>query len=301
MNKKLLPILFVLIVGSFFESCSKDDNPALVNPPPPPSALATVQTSNNIENLYWTSVDLFGSIYYAGSASVTVRGICWSKVPNPTINLTTKTVNGSGTGDFVANLTGLDIGTKYYYRAYATTSVGTAYGEEFDFTTTAPHIGDNYQGGQVLLYYGSGEIGYVPGEVHGIIVADIDINSTNPIKWYNSTNVVTNAISSAIGTGEQNTNLIVATQGSGNYAAKICYDLVLNGYDDWYLPSKDELISMYNYSTVYNLTNDMIAGTYWSSTEYNQTTAYYKNCYGGASDGNNNKSSIYYVRPLRSF
>jgi hypothetical protein len=43
-----------------------------------------------------------------------------------------------------------------------------------------------------------------------------------------------------IGTGNTNTNLIVAVQGNGNYAAKICYDLVLNGYSDWFLPSRDE-------------------------------------------------------------
>jgi hypothetical protein len=61
-----------------------------------------------------------------------------------------------------------------------------------------------------------------------------------------------------------NTNAIVAAQGAGSYAAKLCADLVLNGYGDWYLPSINELHKLYsNRSSIGEFTTD----SYWSSSE----------------------------------
>ncbi|MBP5646043.1 MAG: hypothetical protein J6X21_01410, partial [Bacteroidaceae bacterium] len=78
-----------------------------------------------------------GNISSDGGAVVTERGIVWSTEKNPTVGLSTKTTNGSGMGKFTATITGLDHATLYYVRAYATNSVGTAYGEELSFKTLA--------------------------------------------------------------------------------------------------------------------------------------------------------------------
>jgi uncharacterized protein (TIGR02145 family) len=78
-----------------------------------------------------------GNISSDGGAPITARGIVWSTSPNPTISLSTKTTDGSGTGSFSSTLTGLTSNTLYYVRAYATNSVGTAYGNEVSFTTVA--------------------------------------------------------------------------------------------------------------------------------------------------------------------
>jgi uncharacterized protein (TIGR02145 family) len=77
-----------------------------------------------------------GNITLDGGAAVTLRGICWAVAVNPTIN-DTKTSNGSGTGSFTANITGLTPGSSYHVRAYATNSVGTAYGNDLPFTASA--------------------------------------------------------------------------------------------------------------------------------------------------------------------
>lgn len=76
-----------------------------------------------------------GNVTNDGGATISARGVVWSTSPNPTIALPTKTVNGTGTGSFVSNLTGLTINTTYYVRAYATNSVGTAYGQQLTFTS----------------------------------------------------------------------------------------------------------------------------------------------------------------------
>ena len=70
-----------------------------------------------------------------GGASVTARGVCWSTTTGPTIALSTKTSDGSGTGVFTSSITGLTAVTLYYVRAYATNSSGTSYGAEVSFTT----------------------------------------------------------------------------------------------------------------------------------------------------------------------
>ena len=75
-----------------------------------------------------------GNVTSDGGASVTVRGVCWSTSVNPTI-LDSKTSDGTGTGSFSSSLTGLTGLTTYHYRAYATNSVGTSYGDDLTFTT----------------------------------------------------------------------------------------------------------------------------------------------------------------------
>ncbi len=77
--------------------------------------------------------------------------------------------------------------------------------------------------------------------------------------------------STAIGSGNSNTEKIVNKLGSGNYAAKICYDLVLGGHDDWFLPSKDELNELYKQRTT---VGGFASDRYWSSSEYSSDYAW---------------------------
>ena len=81
-----------------------------------------------------------GDITDNGGSAVTVSGVCWSTSPNPTVS-DSKTTDGSALGVFTSSLTGLTQGTTYYVRAYATNSVGTAYGTQISFTTlTTPTL-----------------------------------------------------------------------------------------------------------------------------------------------------------------
>jgi len=82
----------------------------------------------------YTTATSGGNVTSDGGATITARGICWSTTANPTIALTTKTVDGTGTGSFTSSITGLAVNTTYYVRAYATNSVGTSYGTQQTFT-----------------------------------------------------------------------------------------------------------------------------------------------------------------------
>jgi uncharacterized protein (TIGR02145 family) len=92
-------------------------------------------TTTAITAIAGTTANSGGNVSSDGGSAVTARGVCWSNVPGPTVALATKTNNGSGTGSFTSNISGLNTNTTYYLRAYATNGVGTAYGNEISFTT----------------------------------------------------------------------------------------------------------------------------------------------------------------------
>jgi hypothetical protein len=92
-------------------------------------------TTSAIAGITGTTATGGGNVTAGGSAAVTARGIVWSTTQNPTVTLTTKTIDGTGTGSFTSSLTGLSGGTVYYVRAYATSTAGTSYGAQVQFTT----------------------------------------------------------------------------------------------------------------------------------------------------------------------
>ena len=96
--------------------------------------LPTVTTAV-VTQITETSAVASGNVTSDGGASVTERGVCIATVSNPT-TANTKISAGSGTGTFNCNLTNLQPNTKYYVRAYAINSKGTAYGNEVTFTTS---------------------------------------------------------------------------------------------------------------------------------------------------------------------
>jgi uncharacterized protein (TIGR02145 family) len=81
-----------------------------------------------------TTAKCGGEITDDGGADITQCGICWNITSNPKISNDT-TNNETGTGSFINQLTELGLNTTYYFRAYATNSKGTAYGDEEYFTT----------------------------------------------------------------------------------------------------------------------------------------------------------------------
>lgn len=85
-----------------------------------------------------------GQVVSDGGSAITARGVCWSTSANPTIG-NSFTTDGTGIGSFTSSLTGLAKYTTYYVRAYATNSLGTAYGNEISFRTLSdlPELVDN--------------------------------------------------------------------------------------------------------------------------------------------------------------
>jgi uncharacterized protein (TIGR02145 family) len=98
-----------------------------------PIHLATL-TTDDVSSITQTTAVSGGNITDDGGGNITARGVCWSISQSPTID-DSHTDDGSGAGSFTSNITGLNTGTTYYVRAYATNEAGTAYGNEVSFTS----------------------------------------------------------------------------------------------------------------------------------------------------------------------
>ena len=99
----------------------------------PPNSKPTL-TTISASAVTTSSAASGGNISSDGNMPVTARGTCWNTSANPT-TANSLTSDGTGTGTFSSSLTGLTPGTIYYVKAYATNSVGTAYGNQVTFTT----------------------------------------------------------------------------------------------------------------------------------------------------------------------
>jgi len=194
-------------------------------------------------------------------------------------------------GSFSSALSGLTLNTTYYVRAFATNSAGTAYGNQVTFTTAnivLLTIGQSYQGGKVAYIDSSG--------IHGLIAAPSD-QGVAPWGCYGT--AISGADGTAIGTGNQNTIDIMTGCDDAGIPARLCGDLVLGGYSDWYLPSKDELNQLYiNKVAIGGFANNF----YWSSTEYDSYGAWLQHFSNGyQSSANEDGYGNDYVRAVRAF
>lgn len=115
--------LIAVILLLFATACKKEE-------PATKPSLSTTPASN----ITTTTATSGGVIADDGGATITANGVCWGKTENPTIE-GLKTTESVSSGQFVSNLTGLDAGTTYHVRAFATNVVGTSYGADMTFLT----------------------------------------------------------------------------------------------------------------------------------------------------------------------
>ncbi len=91
-------------------------------------------TTASVTGITKTTATCGGDVTSEGGTTVTARGVCWSTSANPTTADST-TSDGTGSGTFVSNITGLSPTTTYHVRAYATNAIGTSYGGDTTFIT----------------------------------------------------------------------------------------------------------------------------------------------------------------------
>jgi len=161
-----------------------------------------------------------------------------------------------------------------------------------DVNDPPPAIGDTYQGGIIF---------YLDGNGGGLIAAPSDQSSAAWGCYEQSIG----GTSSAVGTGAANTTAIVSGCSESAIAAKICADLTLGGYSDWFFPSKDELNLMYeNIGPGDELglgdIGNFGSNVYWSSTEVEDDVAWSQDFDDGY-QSDDDKDYTYVVRAVRAF
>ncbi|MEJ2883491.1 MBG domain-containing protein [Pedobacter sp. GR22-6] len=188
-----------------------------------------------------------GNVTNDGGAPVTARGVCWATTTNPTSS-GSHTTDGTGTGTFTSNLTGLLPGTLYYVRAYAQNSIGISYGNELTFTTAKldPTLSSFTIAGKT---YGDGTFS----------LTDPVSNSTGAFTYTSSDPTVASVSGKTVTILKAGTTTITATQAaSSTYnSGTITADLIVG--------KKALSITANNDSKIYGETKTF-SGTAFSST-----------------------------------
>ena len=158
-------------------------------------------------------------------------------------------------------------------------------------------IGDFYEGGIIFYISTLGD--------YGIVCAVSD--QSNEVDWGCEGIEILGADGTTVGSGKQNTIDILAGCASSGIAADLCANITLNGFDDWYLPSYDQITEMNKNKEVINAKAIVNGGTtfnttdyYWSSTENNAASSF-RMSFDDGFIGQCSKSTTHHVRAVRSF
>ena len=273
-----------------------------------------------ISSFGFNSATISGAVTFNGGKSVLAKGLCYSKSPYPNISdFVTATDTGNGSMSYTLN--NLDSNSRYFVRAFAQNQNGIAYGSQQEFTTKRTiAVGDTFGGGIVAYILKAGDIGYVQGEQHGIIVSEIhpinqrveygSCGSGLSYPEYQSNIMVLDStktqrrLLSAI----HNMNLINSSCSNISSVTYYVDNWMYNGYSDWVVPSLDDLYAIKSNQSIINNSLDInhqlkTGGVqYWSSTTYGQFGVFQVS-FGPSYFGdifNSTASSAYFI-PVRYF
>lgn len=257
---KIIKLLFTLLLISIIFSCGRQesDEPTPIPVVPGDNLNITYKVTKDI---YPTYVKFEGSITQDPTSTRT-PGFVYSMNPNPTVGnnaQVTKFVTGSV--NFEVFSMDLQPNKSYYVRGFVQKSDGTyLYTPESTFKTTG-YFGPG--GGYVAYDKGEYTNGWRYMEIHPV---SLNYSSAGyGSKWGNPGQFISGTYPD-FGKGKENTDIIVNATSAADCAAKLCKNLVRNGFNDWFLPSSEELIIM---SLELKKANIAIPTSAWSSTETN--------------------------------
>ena len=238
-------------------------------------------TTGSASSVTATGATLSGNVTSAGGATVTARGFLYGTNSN---NLSQTVQSGSGTGSFTKALTGLTSGTTYYYKAYATTSAGTAYGELMSFTTENSGATTGSLNGHDWVDLG------LPS---GLRWATCNVGASTPTAygnyyaWGETTTKETYNSSTYTYSGNQTTLPSSADAATANWGS------------GWRMPTYDELNELRNNCTVTWTTQNGVYGRLFTGPNGNSIFLpaaggrYGSELYNAGSDGGYWSSSLY--------
>jgi len=221
-------------------------------------------TTTAITNITQNTAQSGGTDINDGGSAITEKGVCWSTSPAPT-TANDYTSDDTGTGTFTSTITGLNPGTTYYVRAYATNAVGTAYGNEISFTTSDSDIdGNSYSAVTIGSQVWMGENLKTTRCNDGTLIPNVtdqtnwDALSTPGYCWYNNDE----------GTYKNPYGALY------NWHAVNTYKLCPTG---WHVPTNDDWVTLATYLGGTSVAGGKLKETgtsHWSPTNTGATNDY---------------------------
>jgi hypothetical protein len=223
-------------------------------------------------------------------------GFCYAEHHSPTVKNDKIICNQNKESNSISSLIGqnsLKKGKIYFVRAYCVVDGFVKYGNEENFSTEHQQyeIGEKAFGGRIAYVFEPQDKLFVKGEIHGIVVAESDLRESHTWSTTIQSNrnefiiSTTKQLDEGVGNGKTNTRTIASEIRSKiqdlnvnvpikivHYsAAEICATLKLNSYNDWVLPSLNEMQIIWFHQTLeLNLSSKNV---YWTSTSYSPNKA----------------------------
>ncbi len=273
-----------------------------------PATLPTLITKPVTVNAFYEHFS-GGIIVLPGSSAIFSKGVVWAMDPNPTLmNYTGFTDEGAGTNDYSSELYGIAPGQTYYLRAYAVNNDGTAYGNTISFVGTASvqqmldfgirplaivNMGipvDSLYG----KYFEEGFIISLDADGGGLLCSTSDYGTAD----WGCTGSATGAVGTQYGLGLYNTVQIMDACLMSMIAAQNCRYYSSGSYFDWYMPTRDELLLMFQNS---QYITGISTTPYWTSTESTTQPQMFAVCLSEGNIIEAPKSQMYNLRPVRHF
>jgi uncharacterized protein (TIGR02145 family) len=127
-NVNLILVMITVFMPLGVFNCKKQEIPTVI--------------TGVVRDITATSATCEGTVTDDGGAKIKARGVCWGVNDDPTTS-DSKTIENSSSDQFLSSIGGLQPGTVYHVRAYATNSTGTAYGLDISFTTIMEDVNGN--------------------------------------------------------------------------------------------------------------------------------------------------------------
>jgi uncharacterized protein (TIGR02145 family) len=202
-----------------------------------------------------------GNVTAQGTKDVTARGVCYSTDEKPDIN-DLHTLDGAGIGSFESIITGLNPNTKYNVRAYATSDVGTSYGDNITLTT-------------------GGSVTDIDGNVYGTVVIGTQEWMVENLKvtHYQNGDPITNELVylqwKALNTGAYCWYDNDETNNRNLYGGLYNWYAVVDSRNicpiGWHIPSEAEWAILTTYLGGENIAGDKLKKVGWGSNATNES------------------------------
>jgi hypothetical protein len=264
--------------------------------------LPSVNT-NNISNVGFFDVYGGAIVTSNGGLNLSRVGVIISTNANPNLLNSLFVAETNSSDQITYHFTGLNDNTTYYVRGFAENLAGISYASNIKFFTTKKYydIGELGPAGGLIFFHKEDTTGgwnfmeCYPTEISTALPWSFDVNQQLSLQ-------------TSLGSGEANTQIIVNSIGftTSDYAAKYCFMLSFGGQTDWFLPSRDELITIYQNLFSSNLGSFINTGKYWTSSNdifYNQNAWCQKmQVISGSINSISELKSVYHkIRPVRCF
>lgn len=248
-----------------------------------------------------------GVIISQGGSEITEKGIVWSTEPAPNIYQNYGiTQDGTGPDEYTSVLYEIAPGETIYVRAYATNNQGTGYGNIIAYT--------DYATVQAMLDYGMSPLyiinnGYPIDSLYGKRINGGLLISFNlqdgsgvlcsladvGVAEWGCEGISIGDTATMIGTGKYNTFEIINACGVSANAATVCNDYENEWYSNWYLPSRDEMLQIFEKN---EYLGGLISGQYWTSSESSAQPGNFAICINDGNVMEANKSQEHKFRAI---